>query len=130
MLGCHTACCALFKTDNTADDGAGPRKVVSVSLTQEERFAQAKREKNRLKQRAYREKVRVQKQTMKEHSKLKWEKLGGAPRICMRIHQYEMPVLRRIVQLGTCPIARGSLVPTARIASHMFGLGKFCFFFH
>ena len=50
---------------------------------------------------------------------LKWEKLGGSQKICMGAHQYDQPALKRIAQLGTCPAARGSFIPTARIASHV-----------
>ena len=42
----------------------------------------------------------------------------------MRVHEYEIPAMKRIAQLWTFPIARGSLVPTARIASHMVEFGQ------
>ena len=64
------------------------------------------------------------KEFLKSQDKLKWDKLGGSQRICMRVHQYDLPALKRIVQLGACPTARGSFVPTARIASHMVNFGQ------
>lgn len=64
-------------------------------------------------------KQKARKPNLKRQDQLKWEGFWGRPEICMRIHQYELPELRRIAQLGTFPTARGSLSPTARIASHM-----------
>ena len=64
-------------------------------------------------------KQKARKPNLKRQDQLKWEGFWGRPEICMRIHQYELPELRRIEQLGTCPTSRGSLFPAARIASHM-----------
>ena len=95
----------------------------SSLVTQEERFNLAKKEKNAQKQRAYRAKAKVRKESLKRERRLKWDKIGGAQKVCMRLHQYDIPLLQRMVQLGTCPAERGALLPTARIASHMRYLG-------
>ena len=71
------------------------------------------------KQKAYRERQKTHKQHLKETQKSKWEEIGGAKKVRVRIHQYDIRELRRIARLGTCPTARGSFVPTARIASYM-----------
>ena len=64
-------------------------------------------------------KQKVRKSNLKQQDQLKWEHLGGAAAICMRIRQYELPELRRFVQLGTFPTSRGFLVPAERVASRV-----------
>ena len=101
----------------------GAQVNANVVEDQSTLFIIAQKKKSAERSKKYREKMKVNKINLKKQEKLKWEGLAGAPKVCMRIHQYELPELRRIVQLGTCPTARGSLVPTARIASHMTYLG-------
>ena len=90
-----------------------------VVLGQEAAFATAKKEEIAMKAMAYRTKRKAMELSLKKGTYLKWERFGGAKKICMRVHQYDLPELKRIVQLGTCPAARGSFIPTARIATHM-----------
>ena len=59
------------------------------------------------------------KANLKKHARLKWEHIGGKKKVSMKVHQYEMGRLDRIVRLGTCPLARGSLAPTARTISYV-----------
>ena len=92
-------------------------------ISQEQLFVSAQRKKNAIKQKEYRQRQKANKLVLKQQEKLKWGKLGGVRKPCMRIHQYDMDMLRRIVQLGTCPTARGSFIPTARIATHMVQFG-------
>ena len=67
----------------------------------------------------------VRKQLEVKQQKLKWEKLGGKKKVCMRMHQYEIEHLERIVTLGACPLARGALASTARTISYVAPLGRF-----
>ena len=83
------------------------------------RFGESKRKQRALKARIYRGKVEAKALSIKKIGVLKWEKIGGKQKVCMRVHQYDMPVLQRILLLGTCLTARGAFIPTARIASHM-----------
>ena len=99
-----------------ASSSKAPRKV---KMTISARFDESKRKQRALKARLYREKVKAKKLSIKKIGVLKWEKIGGARKVCMRVHQYDMPELQRILLLGTCPTARGAFIPTARIASHM-----------
>ena len=68
--------------------------------------------------------AQVGKQARKQQRCLKWGNLDGVQKVCMGAHQYEIPVIKRIVQLGICPSARGSVIPTARIESHMVEFGQ------
>ena len=92
---------------------------VGSGVEQEARFEIALKKTTADKQKAYRERLKVQKQHLKENAKHKWEEIGGVQKVCMGIRQHDIRELRRIAQLGTCPTARGPFVPTARIASYM-----------
>ena len=86
-------------------------------------FFDRTKNRKRRKRKSYREKQKVKKLSLKDQEKLKWEKPGWVRKRCMRIYQYDKAVLHRIAQLGTCPTARGSFIPTARIAPHIVYFG-------
>ena len=113
-------------TGSAIEPNSSRRSSVSTPhlTSQAEKFELARKKKNSEKQRNYRLKTQKTKQALKDQRRLKWENLGGSQKPCMRIYQYDIPVLKRVVQLGTCPTARGSFVPTARIASHMIEFGE------
>ena len=56
---------------------------------------------------------------LKKVDRLKWNKVAGPKKVSMRIHQYDRDQLKRIITLGTCPLGRGALAPTARIVSYL-----------
>ena len=87
-----------------------------------EMFIACKKRGKAQKSRIYRAKCKDKAIDLEKVGTLKCGKFGGAKKVCMRVHQYDLPELgelKRIAQLGTCPAARGSFFPTARIASHM-----------
>lgn len=98
---------------------ASATKVILSGKNQSDRFELAKKRLRAAKAKEYRKRLKARKQDIARQESLKWESLGGGKKVCMRVHQYELPYLKRIVQLGTCPTARGSFIPTARVASHM-----------
>ena len=59
------------------------------------------------------------KANLKNYKTDNWEKLGGPKKVSMKVHQYEHDHLQKIVALGTCPLARGAIAPTARVASYL-----------
>ena len=117
----HPPSIVPVKQDNAKPKTRGPGK------DHEYLFTQAQKRKKAEKAKRYRQRQKQHKDDLRKQESLKWERLGGAKKLRMGAHQYEKPILKRIVQLGTCPTARGSFIPTARIASHMVNLGAYAF---
>ena len=118
---------SLPRRQITQNDCAVPPNLDDVTASKhchrgvnfEEMFTQAQKKEKAPKAREYRAKRKAKALVLKKTGNLKWENVGGAQKVCMRVHQYDWDELKRILQLGTCPTARGSFIPTARIASHM-----------
>ena len=91
-----------------------------VSTNQTALFLSEKRRLKNLRQKRYREKKKAEKKSKQVISLTSWEKLGGPPKKSMRVHQYDLEYLKRIVRVGTCPAARGALSPLADILPHVF----------
>ena len=95
----------------------GFAKVVSKNQTS--LFLSEKRRLKNLRQKRYREKKKAEKKNNQVVNLTTWEKLGGPPKKSMRVHQYDLEYLKRIVNVGTCPAARGALSHLADILSHV-----------
>ena len=111
----------LSISDDSPSKGGRPkrRRPKLISKDQDAHFVSTQRRLKNLRQKKYRDKKKAEIIKKKEASLECWERLGGRQKKSMRIHQYELSSLKRIIAVGTCPAARGALSPLSNILSHM-----------
>ena len=90
-----------------------------VSKNQSALFLADQRRLKNIRQKKYREKKKSEKRKNQLVNLECREKLGGPPKKSMRVRQYDLAYLKRIITVGTCPAARGALSPRADILSHV-----------